>query len=245
MFTDNHNFDSLAKSNVVGYVDLVSSDDSVDDMESDITRLNTNYTQSSIVATQSLTNNLSINPYNNQIEMHTLSKPTIINLEKTIKTHPNKGKMLKKALFPKKKTNTTPALWISTNYNRGRNQGPRYKINSKCVKKLKSLEQKNSKLTLKIKQLTIKKQELQDIQIKYLELKEKVLETEEKLLIKGIDTSEYSAFSLANEDQDIPITNDTKYDVLLEYKLERENQIPDNHIFTHGRSITLEPRNIN
>jgi len=245
MLTDNHNFNNLAKINVVEYINLVSSDDSADDMELDITKLNTNYTQSNNSATQNLTNNLSINTYNNQIEMHTLSKPTFINLEKTIKTHPNKGKMLKRALFPNKKTNTTPALWISTNYNQGRTRGARYIINSKCVRKLKSLEHRNSKLTLKIKQLTIQKQELQDIQIKYLELKEKVLETEEKLLIKGIDTSEYSAFSLANEDHDISTTNDTKCDVLLEPKLERENQIPDNNIFTRGRTITLEPRNIN
>uniref|UniRef100_A0A2S2PM37 Uncharacterized protein n=1 Tax=Schizaphis graminum TaxID=13262 RepID=A0A2S2PM37_SCHGA len=220
MFTDNHNFDNLAENNVVGYVDLVSSDDSSDD-DSDVTILNTSYA------------------YNNQIEMHTLSNPTVLNLETTIKTHPNKGKMLKRSLMQK---NKIPTVWISTNYNRVKNQGARYIMNSKYVHRLKSLEQKNSKLTLKIKQLTIKKQELQDIQIKYLELKEKVLETEEKLLIKGIDTSEYSAFSLANEDQDIPLTNNTKYDVLLECKEERENQIPDNHIFTRGRTITLEPR---
>jgi len=243
MFTNNHNFGNLANSHIVECINLISSDDSDDDMEYDMTKLNTNCTQSNIVTTQNLTNNLSNNAYNNQFEMHTQSKPTVISLEKTIKTHPNKGKMLKKALIPKKKTNIASAIWISTNYNRGRYQRVRHFLASKFVQRLRLLERKNNKLLSKIKQLTIRKQQLQDVQIKYLELKEKVLESEEKLLMNGIDTEEYSAFSLANnEDQDILAINDTKYDVLLECKLDRENRIPNKHTLTHGRTITLEPR---
>ncbi|XP_050439933.1 THAP domain-containing protein 5-like [Adelges cooleyi] len=71
----------------------------------------------------------------------------------------------------------------------------KHSVPSKMAKKMKALHQKNRRLNSRVQNLMVTVRDLQDIQIKYLKLKERVLDTEEKLLTKGIDTSEYSAFS--------------------------------------------------
>lgn len=106
-----------------------------------------------------------------------------------------------------------------------------YKQNlpNQFLNKLKLLARKNRRLVAKVKKLMTTKQDFLDTQIKYLELKTKVLETEEKLLQNGINTSEYPAFNLAN-DEEISKDNDIEYDVLVECKLnELNDKLPSNN----------------
>ncbi|XP_050520604.1 uncharacterized protein LOC126894021 [Daktulosphaira vitifoliae] len=70
----------------------------------------------------------------------------------------------------------------------------KHTVPPRIAKKIKALNQKNRRLNSRIQSLMVTVRDLQDIQIKYLKLKERLLDTEEKLLMKGIDTSEYSAF---------------------------------------------------
>ncbi|XP_025202835.1 uncharacterized protein LOC112599927 [Melanaphis sacchari] len=236
MLTNNCNSGNLTNENIT-YINLISSDDSDDDStENDAPIVNTIPTQRKILTFRSFTRSFSNNSSNNQIGSRTRSsKPTVINLDKTVSTSSNRGKASKKTCIPKKKMNTTPACWTNTNNNR--NKVPvKHFLASKFIQRLKLLQRKNCRLISKVKQLMIRKQELQDVQIKYLELKDKVLETEEKLLMNGIDTSEYSAFSFANGDQDTEAIKDNKYDVLLECKLDKENQMLNEPIFIHENS---------
>jgi len=102
-------------------------------------------------------------------------------------------------------------------------------ISEKFQERLRTLEQINSKLVSRINQMAVREKSFHDIYIKYLALKDKVLETEEKLLLNGIDTSEYSAFDKEEqEDSDVEIIEDTKFEVLLECELNTENTIPVN-----------------
>lgn len=227
-------------------IDLISSDD--DDDRFDVPHyMNTESTQMNNIPTQNVANNLY--SYNNQTEMPTLvSEPTVINVDKTRNTQSNRGKSAKKPCIPKKKTTTDIEPTCLINPNNSRSKTPvRHYVAGKFVRRLSFYQRVNCRLMSKVKQLTIRKQELQDIQIKYLNLKDKVLETEEKLLNNGIDTSEYPVFALANEeDKDTETMNDNKYDILLECKLDRENQKPNegvpDYISTRERSPIIEPR---
>ncbi|XP_027845391.1 uncharacterized protein LOC114125814 [Aphis gossypii] len=243
MFTNNCNSNSLIQCDDV--INLISSDDSDSDVPHYIRRRsNTEYTQTNNIVNQNLSNNLY--NYNNQTEMLTLvPEPIVINVEKTGNTQSNRGKSVKKPIVSKKKTIPGPTCLINPNNSRSKTP-VRHFVANKFVKRLSFYQRVNSRLMSKVKQLTIRKQELQDIQIKYLHLKEKVLETEEKLLDNGIDTSEYPVFALVCEDKDSETINDNKYDILLECKLDRENQKPDEdepeYILTRESSPILEPQ---
>lgn len=242
MFTNTHNSNNLILYDDV--INLISSDDSDNDMTYSMNRLNTKSTRKKNIANQNLSNNLY--SYNNQTEMPLLvSEPTVINVDKTGITNSNRGKFTKRAYIPKKKINTVPTCLINPNNNRSKTP-VRHFVAGKFVKRLRFYQRVNSRLMSKVKQLTIRKQELQDIQIKYLDLKEKVLETEEKLLDNGVDTSEYPVFALVSDDKDSETINDNKYDILLECKLDRENQRPDEdeseYILTREGSPIIEPR---
>lgn len=230
-------------------IDLISSDDDDDRFFGPqyTRRSNTKSTQMNNIPTQNVANNLY--SYNNHIEMPTLvSEPTVINVDKTGNTQSNRGKSAKKPYIPKKKTTTNIEPTCLINPNNSRSKTPvRHYVAGKFVRRLSFYQRVNCRLMSKVKQLTIRKQQLQDIQIKYLNLKEKVLETEEKLLDNGIDTSEYPVFALVNEDDnDTETMNDNKYDILLECKLDRENQKPNEdvpeYISTRERSPIIEPR---
>jgi len=241
------------------YIKKVSHDDGIYNKEYDITELNTEYTQSNIEETRHLNTPPSetYNPrvsnqmYNNQTDIPIPSMlPTGVDLGKAVKykynntnAHSNRTKkMVKKTNIPKRNKKSTPLLINS----RSRSEF-KHNLSSKFVKKLRILQQKNIRLLSRVKTLMTRKQDMQDFQIKYLQLKDKVLEAEEQLLTNGIDTSEYSVFRMANEDNDNcdrEPARDIKYDVLLEYRLDRENQIPINNstpdVIHLDRSSSLE-----
>lgn len=129
-----------------------------------------------------------------------------------------------KTVVSNKSTTNVKSTWELNS-----NAIPKYKIPDSFLKKLKLLGQKNRRLCSKVRNMASRKQDLVDLQIKYVKLKLAVLETEDKLLLNGVDTSEYSAFRIVNEDKETPTPKDIEYDCLLEYKLE-ELKNPKPHI---------------
>lgn len=103
-------------------------------------------------------------------------------------------------------------------------------ISKKCQKRFKALEQINRKLAANIRFMSANEQACQDIKLKYLKLKDKVLETEEELLKDGINTLEYPAFCSDEEDEnsDIEIIEDPKFEQLLAFEMNTANKIPVN-----------------
>lgn len=242
MFTNNCNSNNLTQCDDV--INLISSDESECDVPHYIRKSNTECTQPNNLVNQIL--NEKISGYKKQTKFLTLMpEPTVINADKTNSTQSNRGKSVKRPYISKKKINSVPTCLINPNNSRSKTP-VRHFVASKFVRRLSFYQRVNCRLMSKVKQLTIRKQELQDIQIKYLLLKEKVLETEEKLLDNGIDTSEYPVFTLVSDDKDTESINDNKYDILLECKLDRENQKPDKneseYVLTRERSPVIEPR---
>jgi len=244
MFTNNCNYNNLTQCDDV--INLISSSESECDKPYVIRRSISKRTRKNNIVNQNVANNSY--SYKNQTEMPILvSEPTVINVDKTGNTQSNRGKSAKRPYIPRKKINTNIVPTCLINPNNSRSKTPvRHFVAGKFVKRLRFYQRVNCRLMSKVKELTIRKQELQDIQIKYLDLKEKVLETEEKLLDNGIDTSEYPVFALVSEDKDSETITDNKYDILLECKLDRENQTPDEdedeYILTRESSPIIEPR---
>lgn len=138
-------------------------------------------------------------------------------MSNNINTRPIKINMMRKNIIQRKKTktNTAQALWVNNRLKPNKIQY-KHSVCAKFQKKIRTLEQMNKQLIVKIRSMTNLELTLQDIKIKYLTLKEKVLETEEQLLMNGIDTSEYPLFCMdyvEQNTQDTGINNEIKIEV--------------------------------
>jgi len=155
----------------------------------------------------------------------------------TFRNNRNKWKK-KKIPISKKKTKVRSKSFVKKK--KKQNKTKSNIVSLKWLKRCSRLELLNSKLASDLKLLMANRNEDQDTYIKYLTLKKKILETEEKLLMNGINTSEYPAFSIIEEET--TETNETsKFQQLLLYEVltEKNNSDPKFKLsFTPERLIS-------